>query len=158
MSEHIPVIGLVSAIALAGAGIVRTPPPSVAADRSVSPDGKTTYVCGDERESHSGCYTHWARMAGEGGRWDDWSPGWCPTGKKVGGMCWGGGVAWWYWNGEGRIGDPVLKDFWVRDYANLDGRSNSPENSYGDARRLPGDDNCYQAREFRVCMVEMIPQ
>ena len=125
--------------------------------RSTSPDGKETYVCGDERDSHSGCYTHWVRTADANGRWDNWRPGWCPSEQPNGGMCWGGGVAWWYWKGVGEIGDQILKDFWVRDYANLEDRSKSPENPYGDAKKILGQGNCYQASSFKVCIAQMNP-
>ena len=128
-----------------------------AAERSTSPDGKETYVCGDERDSHSGCYTHWVRTADANGRWDNWRPGWCPSEQPNGGMCWGGGVAWWYWKGVGEIGDQILKDFWVRDYANLEDRSKSPENPYGDAKKILGQGNCYQASSFKVCIAQMNP-
>ena len=126
-----------------------------AAERSVSPDGKVIYVCGDERESHSGCYTHWIRTSDKKGNWGKWTPGWCPSENPAGGMCWAGGVAWWYWKGEGEIGNHTLKDVWVRDYANLIGMSKSPENAYGDAIRLPGKDNCYKAMSFEFCMLRM---
>jgi hypothetical protein len=128
-----------------------------AAERSISPDGKETYLCGDERASHSGCYTHWVRTADENDRWGNWAPGWCPSEQTKGGMCWGGGVAWWYWKGAGQIGDPVLKDFWVRDYAGLDDPSKGQENPHGDAKRISGQGNCYQASSFKVCMAEMNP-
>lgn len=127
------------------------------AERSVAPDGKEVYACANERESHSGCYTHWVRSLGEKGGWGGWGPGWCPEERPMGGMCWGGGVAWWYWKGPGKIGDPVLRDFWVRDYANLDDPSRGPENPYGDAIKLPGKDNCYKAGSFKACMVAMDP-
>ena len=130
--------------------------PSSAAEKSVSPDGREPYKCGSERDSHSGCFTHWTRTADKEGSWGRWIPGWCPAQKPAGGLCWSGGVAWWYWRGPGKIGDYVLKDFWVRDYANLEDQNKSPENLYGDAIALAGQgEGCYQAGSFRVCMVEM---
>jgi len=125
----------------------------LAETRSVSPDGKLTYVCGNERQSHSGCYTHWVRSSNKKGQLSSWSPVWCPREKPLGGMCWSGGVSMWYWKGTGRIGDEVLKDFWVRDYANLDDPTRGLENPYGEALKIPGRENCYKARSFTVCMV-----
>ena len=129
---------------------------ALSAEKSVSPDGKEKYECGDERISHSGCFTHWVRSSEENGNdLSQWYPVWCPQDPPKGGGCWGGGVALWYWNGKGVIGDPILKDFWVRDYAGIDDPTKGQENPYGDAIKLPGPNNCYRAKTFTVCIVPM---
>ena len=121
---------------------------------SLSPDGQSTDTCGRERLSASGCFNAWTKLTHEG-RSGGWVPAYCSDqpDQYSSGSCYGGGVPWWWWNGNGRIGDPVLNDFWFRDYAGpeVNGvvRNN---NSYGDAHRLPGQHHCYKAKESTFCM------
>ena len=47
----------------------------------------------------------------------------------------------------------MLKDFWFRDYAGPEENGvMRNDNPYGDARRLPGELNCYQAKASTFCM------
>lgn len=127
---------------------------------SVSPDGQETYTCGPERQSASGCFNAWAKLTHEG-KSGGWVPAYCSDrpDQYSTGHCYSGTVPWWWWNGSGRIGDPVLKDFWYRDYAGpvVNGvyRNN---NAYGDAYRLPGKHHCYQAKQSTFCMEFMRPR
>ena len=127
---------------------------SGAAPDSLSPDGQRTYKCGRERQSAAGCFNAWTRLS-HGGKTGEWVPAYCSDlpDEYSNGSCYGGGVPWWWWNGSGRIGDPVLKDFWFRDYAGpeVNGvfRNN---NAYGDAHRLPGQHHCYKAKQSMFCM------
>ena len=128
-----------------------------AAPDSISPDGLKTYSCGAERESAEGCFNKWTKLIHEGSS-DGWMPAYCsdqPDGYSQG-HCYQGGAPWWWWNGVGRIGDPVLKDFWFRDYAGSEENGvMRNDNPYGDASRLPGELNCYQAKESTFCMQPM---
>ena len=127
---------------------------------SLSPDGQRTYTCGRERLSAAGCFNAWTKLTHEG-KTDGWGPAYCrdQTDQYSSGSCHGGGVPWWWWNGNGRVGDAVLNDFWFRDYAGpeVDGvfRNN---NAYGDAQRLPGQHHCYKAKESIFCMELMRPR
>lgn len=124
-----------------------------------SPDGVKSYKCGSERKSVGGCYTFWARLTHDG-EVGEWEPAYCrdQPDQYSTGECHAGGVAWWWWNGSGKIGDPVLKDFWFRDYAGpeVNGVYRN-DNSYGDARRLPGEQNCYRAKQSTFCMEPIKP-
>ena len=127
---------------------------------SLSPDGQRTYTCGRERLSAAGCFNTWTKLTHEG-KSDGWVPAYCSDqpDQYSSGSCYGGGVPWWWWNGNGRIGDAVLNDFWFRDYAGpeVDGvfRNN---NAYGNAQRLPGQHHCYKAKESTFCMEFMRPR
>lgn len=81
-------------------------------------DGPRTYVCGAERHSAEGCFNAWTKLT-HGGMSGGWVHAYCSDqpDEYSTGHCYGGGVPWWWWNGSGKIGDPVLKDFWFRDYA-----------------------------------------
>ena len=123
----------------------------------MSPDGKTKYSCGAERESAMGCFNTWTKRIHEN-KSSGWAPAYCndQPDEYQNGYCFGGGVPWWWWKGSGRIGDPVLRDFWFRDYAGpeVNGVFRN-DNSYGDARRLKGKLNCYMAKSTTFCMVPM---
>jgi len=119
-----------------------------------SPDGQLAYECGPERQSAEGCFNAWTKtiLNGEEGKW---VTAYCrdkPNAYNSGG-CHGGGVPWWWWNGTGKIGDPVLKDFWFRDYAGpeINGVFRN-DNYYGDARLIRGTSNCYKAKGSTFCM------
>ena len=126
---------------------------------TISPDGQARYACGAERDSAAGCFNAWTKISHDG-RTGGWIPAYCrdqPDDYSTG-HCYGGAVPWWWWNGSGRIGDAVLRDFWYRDYAGpeVNGvfRNN---NSYGDAHRIPGPDHCYEAKGSVFCMQFMEP-
>jgi hypothetical protein len=124
---------------------------------SVSPDGARRYTCGAERESAEGCFNTWTKLTHQG-RSEGWMPAYCSDQRDEysQGHCYQGGVPWWWWVGAGRIGDPVFKEFWFRDYAGpeVNGFFRN-DNLYGDARRLPGDLNCHQAKQSTFCMQPM---
>jgi hypothetical protein len=137
--------------------LLGVPESSVAAPDSVSPDGSRSYTCRDERESAEGCFNTWTKLTHQG-RSEGWVPAYCSDQRDQysQGHCYQGGVPWWWWVGAGRIGDPVLKEFWFRDYAGpeINGVFRN-DNPYGDARRLPGELNCYQAKQSTFCMEHM---
>lgn len=119
--------------------------PNTAGQVFQAPDGHQEYFCTElQQGSAAGCYTHWTRTIHINGRAGDWTPAICGDT-----WCNQGGVPWWWWK-EGKLGDPVLKDFWIRDY-----RRPNNNNPYGDARRLPGKTNCYSAKERIICMEQM---
>ena len=124
---------------------------------SVSPDGVRGYTCGHERESVEGCFNTWTKLTHQG-KSEGWVPAYCSDQRDAysQGHCYQGGVPWWWWNGEGHIGGSLLRDFWFRDYAGpeVNGVFRN-DNSYGDARRLPGEVNCYQAKQSTFCMQPM---
>jgi len=126
---------------------------------SVSPDGRHRYTCGVERQSVGGCFNAWTKLTHDGD-FQGCVPAYCRDQSDAysQGRCDQGGVAWWWWNGSGRIGDPVLKDFWFRDYAGpeVNGVVQN-DHPYGDARRLPGSLNCYGAKGSIFCMQFMQP-
>ena len=67
-----------------------------------------------------------------------------------------GGVPWWWWN-KGKVGDPLLKGFGVRDYRLVNGFNDT---SYGDAVRMKGKKYCYEVNWSgrywgTYCMVPM---
>lgn len=148
---------LLLALAAISSGWVST---AVAAPDFISPDGTRTYSCGAERQSAEGCFNSWTKLIHEG-KSEGWVPAYCSDqpDQDSQGHCDQGGVPWWWWNGTGRIGDAVLRDFWFRDYAGpeVNGVFRN-DNPYGDARRLPGDLNCYQAKQSTFCMERMQPQ
>jgi hypothetical protein len=110
-----------------------------------APDGVEEYICSELQESSAaGCYTHWTRTIYINGKAWPWTPAICRESS-----CNQGGVPWWWWN-EGKLGEPVLKDFWIRDYKGP--KNNNP---YGDAKRIPGESNCYSVQERIICMQRM---
>ena len=123
--------------------------PSTAAEKSIAPDGATTYTCGLEKNSYIGCFDTWVRVTKQG-KDGPWQPASCKEG-----MCFQGGVAWWYWHGKEEIGAPVLTDFWVRDYAKTLHGGISNENPYGDAVKIDGEIPCYSVKQNIYCMKPM---
>ena len=123
--------------------------PSIAAEKSIAPDGATTYTCGLEKYSYIGCFDTWVRVTKQGNE-GSWQPASCKDA-----LCYQGGVAWWYWLGKEKIGAPVLTDFWVRDYDKTLNGGKSNENPYGDAVRIGGEIPCYAVKENTYCMKPM---
>lgn len=125
------------------------------ADGYKSPDMKTYYICGKEKNSAMGCYTHWVKSHSPDLKSDNnkdqvkWLPASCSSTKDKGGLCYQGGVAWWYWS-AGEIGDSELQDFVHRDYA-----SPKNETNLGTATRSTKGGFCYVARERTFCMIPM---
>lgn len=122
--------------------------------KSTSPDGQKSYKCGTERNSAVGCFNAWTKIIHDGEE-GEWEPAHCrdQPDQDSAGYCYGGGVPWWWWKGSGKIGDSQLNEFWFRDYAGpeVNGVFRN-DNSYGDAHRLPGPNNCYKAKESIFCM------
>ena len=125
-----------------------------------SPDGKTTYQCGSESASAMGCFNYWVLMDGpkvSAEVKNRWRPAKCsnPDGTPYQGLCYQGGVAWWYWQ-KGNIGDAVLYDFKHRDYAGpmINGiwRNDTPK---GNARKDHSRPGCYIAMTETYCMVPL---
>ena len=127
---------------------------------SWSPDRAMHYSCGDEADSAMGCFNTWVMTEGsvsDASMDHLWRPVKCinPSESAEGGLCYQGGVAWWYWS-RGDLGDPVLFDFVHRDYAgpmvNGRWRNDTPK---GDARLDGQRDHCYVAMKQTFCMVPM---
>lgn len=110
---------------------------------SVSPDGLRFYSCKEEKNPYYGCYTYWLKSIVNGDS-SGWHIGFCEERA-----CHAGGVLWWGWR-SGQLGDRVLGGFVHRDYEGPDNQSN-----LGDAIKLSGNNNCYQAAQRRFCMVRM---
>ena len=123
--------------------------PATAEEFSIAPDGVTTYTCGVEKNSYIGCFDTWIRVTKQG-KDGPWQPASCKEG-----MCFQGGVAWWYWLGKEAIGAPLLTDFWVRDYDKTLNGGRSNENPYGDAVRIDGKIPCYLVKKDIYCMKPM---
>jgi len=125
-----------------------------ATPKVTSPDGEITYECGPERQSAAGCYNAWTKtiLSGKEG---NWVVAYCrdQPNEFNSGECHGGGVPWWWWKGKGKIGDPVLEDFWFRDYAGprVNGVTRN-DNHYGNAYLVLGSSTCYKAKESTFCM------
>ena len=129
-------------------------------EMSWSPDRSVRYECGDEADSSIGCFNTWVLTEGsvsDASMDGHWRPVKCinPSMSSDGGLCYQGGVAWWYWK-RGDLGDPILFDFVHRDYAGpmIDGRwrNDTPK---GDARLDRNRDSCYVAMKQTYCMVPM---
>ena len=129
-------------------------------EMSWSPDRSVRYECGDEADSSIGCFNTWVLTEGsvsDASMDGHWRPVKCinPSMSSDGGLCYQGGVAWWYWK-RGDLGDPILFDFVHRDYAGpmIDGRwrNDTPK---GDARLDRNRDGCYVAMKQTYCMVPM---
>jgi hypothetical protein len=114
---------------------------------SVSPDGVRFYKCEDERSSSEGCYSFWLKSIWKGDS-QGWRTGYCP-GDSRGFLCYQGGVAWWYWK-SGKIGDPILKGFFHRDY-----QSPGDDTYLGDAILVSKENFCYLAAGRTFCMKPM---
>ena len=123
--------------------------PATAEEYSIAPDGVIIYSCGVEKNSHIGCFDTWVRVTKQG-KDGPWQPASCKEG-----LCFQGGVAWWYWRGKEAIGAPVLTDFWVRDYDKTLNGGKSNENPYGDAVRINGEIPCYSVKQNIYCMKQM---
>ena len=116
-----------------------------------APDGTQTYRCGSEKNSGMGCCTYWVKSVSPDliDQSSDglWRPAACSDEGR--GLCYQGGVAWWYWS-EGSIGDNQLKDFVHRDYT-VPGN----DNALGTALLVDPRKNCYRLAGRTFCMVPM---
>ena len=134
---------------------VFSPSLSANAKEFKSPDQKVTYICGAEKNSAMGCFTHWVKSIRPDLESDvyvdtgKWRPAACSSTREEGGLCYQGGVAWWYWS-KGKIGDAELQDFVHRDYA---GPKN--ETNLGNAFLAINGGYCYTARRRTFCMIPM---
>ena len=154
---HAPVHAIVSTIAL----MVQLNP-AIAQQNIISwsPDHSTSYECGSEVDSAMGCFNTWVLTEGSVGDASmdhQWRPAKCinPSESSEGGLCYQGGVPWWYWS-RGDLGDPVLFNFVHRDYAGpmINGRwrNDTPK---GNAKLHQSRNHCYVAMQQTFCMVPM---
>ena len=132
--------------------------PGHAANISRAPDGSSTYRCGDEKQTAMGCFNYWVKFQSpdlpnanrtSNGKWIAAS---CSSSAKTGGLCYQGGVSWWYWK-QGAIGGNELKGFTARDYS-LAGN----DNMLGTAVKIRGQKGCYGVADRSYCMVQMVEQ
>ena len=137
------------------AGLIFLAVPATAANKSKAPDGSTTYTCGDERGSAVGCFNYWVKSYSpdlpKADRTNDgiWVAASCSSSAAEGGLCYQGGVAWWYWS-RGAIGDQELTGFTHRDYS-VPGN----DNRLGTAIQIKGREGCYGVAGRTFCMIRM---